>query len=246
MTAVVFAGPSLHGVPPELLAEITVLPPAECGDVARAARNGARLIGLIDGLFETTASVWHKELLWVLSKGVDLYGSSSMGALRAAEMWQFGMRGVGIIYRLYRHASIIDDDEVALVHGPRDAGFIPLTEAMVNVRMTLRRARHSGLITPECESAMVQIAKSIFYKNRTYDRILALSRDQQHLQNAAAALRRGLERVRRDAKRDDAILLVSRLQSIPTCRPAATQVEFTRTSFWDMFERELMYRESRK
>ena len=102
MTVIVFAGPSIHGVSSQFLDGFTVLPPAACGDLARSVRDGATAIALIDGLFETTASVWHKELLWALSKGVRLFGSSSMGALRAAEMWPFGMLGFGLVYRLYR------------------------------------------------------------------------------------------------------------------------------------------------
>ena len=118
MTVAVFAGPSIYGVPTEMREGLMILPPAACGDVARAVRDGATTIALIDGLFETTASVWHKELLWALSMGVRVFGSSSIGALRATEMWSFGMQGVGLVYRLYRSRAIIDDDEVALLHGP--------------------------------------------------------------------------------------------------------------------------------
>ena len=235
MKPVVFAGPSIHGVPRELLSDFSVLPPATCGDVARAARSGATTIALIDGRFETTASVWHKELLWALSNGVQLLGSSSMGALRAAEMWPFGMQGVGAIYRLYRRGALVDDDEVALLHGPPETGFAPLTESMINVRMTLRKASRSGIITLDTERQIVQIAKSLFYKDRTYGRILDVSTRQPHLADDAVRLGHLLDGVRFDLKRADAIVLLSRLHRVPK---RMVTIEFPRTTFWDFFERQ--------
>jgi hypothetical protein len=236
MSAVVFAGPSIHGVPNELLKGFTILPPAACGDVARATRDGATTVAVIDGLFETAASVWHKELLWALSKGVRLFGSSSIGALRAAEMWPFGMQGVGLVYRLYRSGKIIDDDEVALLHGPPDVGSVPVTEAMVNIRMTLRRARRLEIITAADELTISRIAKSLYYKDRTLDRILRLSHDQLGRGQYTAELPLKLKHIYRDVKREDAVLLLSKLNKPPENALVGTNTEFVRTSFWNEFE----------
>ena len=65
----------------------------------RAVRaHRPRAIGLIDGVFLDVPAVWHRELLWALSEGVHVFGAASMGALRAAELAPFGMRGVGTIF----------------------------------------------------------------------------------------------------------------------------------------------------
>lgn len=237
MSAVVFAGPSLHGVAPEMSIGLTLLPPAACGDVARAVRDGASAVGLIDGFFESTPSVWHKEILWALSKGVPVLGSSSTGALRAAEMWPFGMQGVGLVYRLYRRSAIIDDDEVALLHGPAEAGFIPLTEAMVNIRATLRLARKMGLVDRGEEETILHSAKSLFYKDRTLDRILDLSRGRLKPETDIPRLQADLVRAYRDVKREDAISLLWKLRDAP---PRSPPVEFNRTSFWQAFENEYL------
>ncbi|RUX68847.1 hypothetical protein EN904_03020 [Mesorhizobium sp. M7A.F.Ca.CA.001.07.2.1] len=61
----------------------------------RAVLEGRKVIGLIDGLFESGPAVWHKEILFALDAGCRLLGAASMGALRAAECWQFGMIGIG-------------------------------------------------------------------------------------------------------------------------------------------------------
>ena len=240
MSAVVLAGPSLHGVAPDLLRGLTVLPPAACGDVARAVRDGASAVGLVDGLFESIPSVWHKELLWALSQGVPVFGSSSTGALRAAEMWRFGMRGVGLVYRLYRGATIIDDDEVALLHGPAETGFIPLTHALVNIRATLRRARKTGLVDNDTEKTILRAAKSLFYKDRTLDRILELSRGQLNPATDISRLQGDLTRVYRDVKREDATALLVKIGSPLNQGLEPPAAEFIRTSFWQTFEDEYL------
>ena len=86
MTMVVFVGPTL---PPEDIAvcgDIVCLPPVAQGDIYRAAQGRPRAIGIIDGYFSGAPSVWHKEILWAISRGIPVFGSASMGALRAAEL----------------------------------------------------------------------------------------------------------------------------------------------------------------
>ena len=75
--------------------------------------------------------------LRVCRTGVHVFGASSMGALRAAELHPFGMVGVGRVFEGYRAGVYEDDDEVAVVHASEEAGFAPLSEAMVNVRHAL-------------------------------------------------------------------------------------------------------------
>src|SRR5690242_12155833 len=100
---VVFLGPTL---PPEQASrhlDALYLPPAEQGSIFRVARTlQPRVIALIDGSFAKVPAVRHKEVLWALSRGIAVYGAASMGALRAAELGRFGMRGHGLIYRWYR------------------------------------------------------------------------------------------------------------------------------------------------
>ena len=235
MTIVVFAGPSLFGVPAGLLSGFALRPPAECGDVARAVRDGATAIGLIDGRFETTASVWHKEILWSLSRGISIFGASSMGALRAAETWQFGMQGVGAVYRLYRSGVLRDDDEVAILHGPSELGSIPITEAMVNIRFTLRAARRRGVIAASAEDEMSRIAKSLYYKERTYDRVLGICGNRNGLGADVELFRDRLVGLRRDVKRDDAIRLLSRLRNLSSEQPDVPRISFAATTFWETF-----------
>ena len=122
MNAVVFLGPTLPRAEAADLLPATYLPPARQGDIYRAVRALRPVtVGLVDGRFLDTGAVWHREILWALSQGVHVFGAASMGALRAAELAPFGMRGVGQVFAAYRDGcwpgdpdAFEDDDEVAV------------------------------------------------------------------------------------------------------------------------------------
>jgi hypothetical protein len=86
-----------------------------------AVDDGARIIGLIDGVFFDESAVAHKEILYAIKKRVRVVGASSMGALRSAELDVLGMEGVGEIYQLYKDGVLVSDDEVALIFDPDTA-----------------------------------------------------------------------------------------------------------------------------
>src|SRR4028119_969681 len=171
---VIFLGPSLPIAEAREILDAVYLPPAKQSDLLSAVTTySPDIIGLIDGVFLSLPSVWHKEILYALEQGVAVYGASSMGALRAAETEAFGMVGVGEIYQLYASGELIDDDEVALVHGLEDTGYRPLSEPMVNVRATFRRAKDEGVIATKLFEQLTAIAKSIYFPGRTFPAIFS-------------------------------------------------------------------------
>jgi hypothetical protein len=215
MKAVVFLGPSLPLDIARAVLDAEYLPPVAQGDVYRIARQKPPAIGIIDGYFEEVPSVWHKEILWAMAQGVHVFGASSMGALRASELHQFGMTGVGEIFEAYRDGVLEADDEVALVHGPAEHGYLPFSEPMVNVRATLRKAALEGVIAPRSEEALRKIALRLHYKERRYPLVL------EHAEAAAAVPAPELERLRRwldgnhvDQKREDALALLKAMRSL--------------------------------
>src|SRR5215470_18896878 len=118
MSVYVFVGPTLPPVEIAAVLDAVCLPPVAQGDVYRLVGARPRAIGIIDGYFDGVPAVWHKEILWALTQGIHVFGSASMGALRAAELHPFGMQGVGSIFEAYRSGELEDDDEVAVLHGP--------------------------------------------------------------------------------------------------------------------------------
>lgn len=219
---VLFVGPSLHGETPDL-AGITVAPPARQGDIARAVLEGATAIGLVDGYFDAVAAPWHKEILFALASGVAMLGAASMGALRAAECVSFGMRPVGAIAQAYCSGALDDDAAVALTHGPKELGYPPLTEPLVNVQPTLDRLFSLGLLLEREHRQCWEQACRLYFKDRTDEALFAGQRSA-----ALAAYR--TYRVNRKA--EDAVLLVAELRQT-SATPAAGSARPATSSLFD-------------
>ncbi|WP_187428931.1 hypothetical protein ROLI_036380 [Roseobacter fucihabitans] len=167
-----FAGPSIAELDIDAQDQIVIRPPAQQGDIYLATLENPRAIAVIDGYFEGVPSVWHKEILWAMSRGIPVFGAASMGALRAAELEAYGMTGLGAIFENYRDGVLEDDDEVAVLHGPPEIGYPTLSLAMVNARATLEAAQDAGVITQTQAQYLVDKAKSEFYKTRSWASVL--------------------------------------------------------------------------
>jgi hypothetical protein len=163
---IVFLGPSLDQATAEKILHADYHPPARRGDLLAAAEKGATIIALIDGVFHQESAVAHREILTAIKKGVRVIGASSMGALRAAEMDTLGMVGIGEIYRMYKSGELESDDEVALVFDPSSG--LALSEPLINIRFTLKRAVRAGVITLAEHDLLLASARSLFYPKRTY------------------------------------------------------------------------------
>ncbi len=169
---IVFLGPTLSHSAAIKICNADFRPPAAMGDITRAACERPKTIVLIDGVFEDRPSVRHKEILWALSKGIAVVGAASMGALRAAELDDYGMLGHGKIYQAYASGELQDDDEVAVVHGPAETGFMPLTEAMVDMREAISEAESSGVLNADEAAAVINRAKALHFKARNVNNVL--------------------------------------------------------------------------
>src|SRR5262249_39035557 len=128
---IVFLGPSLSVKEArQILPRAIYFPPVRCGDILRTMRLNPKMIVIIDGFFEHTAAVWHKEILLAIEKGIIVIGASSMGALRAAELYNYGMIGHGKIYEDFKKNILEDDDEVAVMHLSANYHYKAMSDAM--------------------------------------------------------------------------------------------------------------------
>jgi hypothetical protein len=170
---VVFLGPTLETSEASAILDAVYLPPAVQGSVVRAvARYRPSAILLIDGGFQSEPAVRHKEILWALSVGVPVIGAASMGALRAAELWPHGMRGIGVVFRWYRRHPFAPDDAVAVLQGPPELGARPLTRALVDLRLTFRLAERGGALAPDMRRRLETAAQQLNFRDRTLDRVV--------------------------------------------------------------------------
>lgn len=204
----VFAGPTLDRAEGRRELDAVWLPPVSQGDVYRAALKRPAAIGIVDGRYQDVPAVWHKEILWALKQGVAVYGSASMGALRAAELAVFGMRGVGRIFGAFRDGVLEDDDEVAVAHAGEEDGFAATSESMVNIRWTLEAAERDGRITPATAATLIGLAKGTFFPLRSWRRLLLLGRQAALPTGELDALRAWLPNHRVDQKKADALQML--------------------------------------
>ena len=131
-----------------------------------------------------------------------------IGALRAAELSAFGMHGVGMIYRWYRDGILQDDDEVAIAHGTAETGFRAASEAMVNIRQTLRKAESLRIISSNGRKTLERLSKELFYPHRTYRALIKCAHDSGLAETELAKLADWLPEGRVDQKRDDALAML--------------------------------------
>ena len=238
MKAVIFLGPSLPPDEARKILDAVYLPPVQQGTMLTATVNHRPdVIGIIDGVFLQSLSVWHKEILYALEQGIKVYGASSMGALRAAETAAFGMIGVGEIYRQYASGELQDDDEVALAHSSEAEGYRKLSEPMVNIRATFAAAEAAGVIDVGQRSKLNEIAKRIYFAQRTFPAILEAAADEGLSADLCARLSLFVKTNYVDQKRSDAIELLEAVKRLGTTAPEVRDdkgernFEFIRSSF---------------
>ncbi|TQK03374.1 TfuA-like protein [Herbaspirillum sp. SJZ107] len=218
---VAFIGPSLPLAEARAaFPDIAFRPPVRFGDVARALQECFGTIVIVDGVFEQVPAIWHKEILLALARGVRVIGAASMGALRAAELDGFGMEGIGWVYEQYRD-GLEQDDEVALVHGDADSGYVNLSMPLVQ----LRYAAHAATPGDPAAALLERLADAlqpVFYRERTAVRIealaYALADDPAQAHSALAHL----NAPRSQVKRLDALAaLAAAARPAPAPAPAA-------------------------
>ncbi|KAB5597578.1 TfuA domain-containing protein, partial [Vibrio parahaemolyticus] len=144
----------------------TVLPPAQRGDILSVISPKTSSIALIDGYWGQNPSVVHKEILEAISYGIDVRGSSSMGALRAAELNSYGMAGIGSIFEWYKNGTIEGDDEVALLHLPKELNYKPISIPLVNIRATLN---NSSFVSNATKEFFLDLISELPIRDRTLD-----------------------------------------------------------------------------
>jgi hypothetical protein len=98
-----------------------------------------------------------------------------MGALRASELSDLGMIGIGRIYEMYSSGEIEGDDEVALTFNPETGD--PLSEPLVNIRATLALAVEKGILEADTSSQILERVRMVYYPKRSMSMMLESARE---------------------------------------------------------------------
>ncbi|WP_165860321.1 TfuA-like protein [Kocuria tytonicola] len=210
----IFVGPSIsREALTKVLPEAEFRGPVERGDIDVLLREDTSpdIIGIIDGKFLHAMSISPKEILTALNRGVTILGSSSMGALRAAELDTLGMTGIGTIYQWYADGTIDADDEVAITFDPKSLR--ALCTPMVNFRASVNELVGQGSVTEEEGGRIVETAKAMYFPDRTHASVCEqLVFDGVESQRAEELFR--LLEGSIDRKATDALLLARRVSEL--------------------------------
>ncbi|KXZ71491.1 TfuA-like protein [Acinetobacter venetianus] len=164
---VAFIGPSSFGT--NLLETpqgINYLPPVKRDDITKLLDSG--FIGdvlIVDGYFHSQPSVSHSEIVNAIQAGCNVWGVSSMGAIRAYEMKENGMKGFGYVYNCFIHYDDFTDDEVALMHLPVPP-YNPVSEPLVNIRYFLDSLVKNKYIDQKICSSIIEKFKCMYFGDR--------------------------------------------------------------------------------
>ncbi|WP_308402656.1 TfuA-like protein [Streptomyces sp. AC550_RSS872] len=163
----VFLGPSLSPAQAAEVLDAEYLPPVQRGDIDALLRRPEppEVIGIVDGKFLSSLSISPKEVLNAVDRGTRVYGSSSMGALRAAECAPWGMVGIGRIFEAYATGAVDADDEVAIVFDEESGA--AFSDPMVNLRFAIEAATERQVISPDSAEVFLTAAKGLYFPERT-------------------------------------------------------------------------------
>jgi hypothetical protein len=168
ITPVLYAGPSLLGIHRSTFSGVKLLPPVRRGDVEQLVDEASTpgILIIADGIFHQYPSVGHAELRRAIRLGWQVWGVASMGAIRAAEMRNFGMHGFGEVFERFATDPNFTDDEVALLH-LGDSPYTPVTEPLIHIRRFLAELLQQNLVRrTECSQILERLSTQ-WYGHRT-------------------------------------------------------------------------------
>ena len=177
---VIFIGPTLSIDKAKEILDADYRPPAKKGDLLKLIPTAVKFVGLVDGYFLQDYPPTPIEVYNLLrKKGILVFGSSSLGALRAVELKRFGMMGIGNIFNLFLKGIIDSDDEVAVTFtGYREYQ----SDALIDIRYNLFLAQKKQIIDKNTKRNILRIAKKTYFPYGTYDDILEKSKKVFSLQ----------------------------------------------------------------
>lgn len=206
-TTVVFAGPSL---PPDTRTSVdrrlTWRPPASRGDLDGLDLPAGSRVVLIDGYLVQQHPPSPTEVLGLIDRGHEVWGCSSLGALRAAELRHHGVLGWGWVYhRLVDRAITFDDELVATLN--------PLTDEatglfLANIRFGIEQLIADGRATKQQAHRLIDNLRSVHFEQRTSSHCRGLAMSAGLDASATKDL------LANDVKQQDATTLITHLTTM--------------------------------
>lgn len=211
--------------------------PVQRGALSGDVAAGVAVVVIIDGRFQHALAVSPGEVLDALRAGVRVYGASSMGALRAAELAPYGMVGHGQIYEWIRAEPCFRDDYLGQVFVPGRGAEASMPYA--DLRFAVRALAAEGALAADLAAEIDACYRELHFAERDLFQLrLALRQRGVDATAAGAAIER-LARAPRQKQLDARGVLARvaddlRLVSERNARILDGQRETRRSSAFDM------------
>ncbi len=173
-----FVGPTLHrgrelGLPLPI-DDFELRAPIRRGDVDLLRDREPGLLVIADGYFHLRhLAVGHAELRDAIAAGWEVWGLSSMGAIRAAELRSLGMRGFGRVFQTYVDDPAFRDDEVTLLH-EAEPPYRAFSEPLVHIRAYLAAQVAADTLAPSLAEDILTTLRRRWFGDRTLAALRAM------------------------------------------------------------------------
>lgn len=221
----VFAGGSIFREEADFHADQVWCGPAEQGDIAAAILDGFETILIIDGYFYTKIPCTTLEVMVALEQGINIFGTAGIGALRAVELDQCGMVGMGYVYNYLKQQPIKPYHIVAQTYDEYDR---PLTTPLIQIIYFLECAYQDGIINHDEQQTLNEQANRIHFTLLSFDSFfdhIEVSRALDQDSSARLKSYQNDDRERFNIKKHDAKQLLSTYKEILKNRPADWTVQ---------------------
>jgi hypothetical protein len=184
--------------------------PIKRDDILKDIQNGVQVIGIIDGEFLQNLSVSPTEIRDAMRCGLSVYGSSSMGAMRAAELSPFGMIGVGRIFEQIVSAPYFRDDKLGQIFYD-DIKMIstPFMDLQIGMEDLVKRRLIGAPIAME----ILKIYQRLHFADRSFSALKAEIRKSIKNQNKLLQAVETMQKNNISQKKLDAICLLKKIRS---------------------------------
>jgi len=186
-------------------------PPIKRGDIDNLLNNrdDVEIIGIIDGVFHQSPAVSHKEILRALKDNITVVGGASMGALRACELYPYGMIGIGNIFEDYKNGTIESDDDVAVSLDPTT--YEQLSDSWINMKYNFNKAQKDNILSQEDVDNLLATSKDIYYPKRNFEYVIKKSELTEYKKTE---LTKYLDKNKFDIKHDDAKAVIEYIKTL--------------------------------
>jgi hypothetical protein len=128
---------------------------------------------IVDGKFFQSVAVSPNEIMDAIRCGVRVYGSSSMGALRAVELAAFGMVGFGKIFEYIKNTPIFRDDFVGQAFFESEGVSELISHSYMDLHFAIERARQAGQCNAEQSEILLSLYSKIYFPQRSKGSLIA-------------------------------------------------------------------------